>query len=81
MELESDIASSTNRPNKSRSEENFYVKLSGLDRRISSVLVFIDGGSKNFQYAKNLSIRCMREDVSDDNRDGNLMRYLVSPYH
>lgn len=78
MELESDIASSTNRPNKSRSEENFYVKLSGLDRRISSVLVFIDGGSKNFQYAKNLSIRCMREDVSDDNRDGNLMRYLVS---
>lgn len=73
VELEGDI-----RGSKGHSEENFHVKLPLVNRKISSILVFIDGGSKNFQHAKNLRIRCMQEDISDEDNDGNIMRYLVT---
>ena len=74
IELQSDIKGGQN-----GSQENFLVNLPMINEKISSILVLIDGGEKNFRYARNIRIRSVQESfISLNDKEGSLMWQLMS---
>jgi hypothetical protein len=51
---------------KSSHEENCHISFPTVDERVSSMLLFVDGGPRNFQFVQRLVLHCWKENIDYD---------------
>ena len=71
--LQADVDSHTQGASK---QENVHISFPALNRDVSAMMVFIDGGPRNFQFVQRIVLHCWQENTDTD--DTNFMHKIDS---
>ena len=47
-------------------EENVHFDLSKIDKRTAAIVLFVDGGPRNFQFVQSIIVHCSQENLDSD---------------
>lgn len=59
---------------KSSHEENCHISFPAVEDRVSSMLLFVDGGPRNFQFVQRIILHCWKENIDHD--ESNFMNKI-----
>ena len=78
MQLQTDIAKGDNSRHSLSNDENVHIDLRKLSSRVTAMVVFIEGGSRNFNVCEKIYVHCTQENTKELGKKLTLMQQLKS---